>query len=189
MKTPSSSALAVLCACLGGCSIPSGTATIDLEAGIGAPGAPASENAPEWHPVADYLDHRCGSLDCHGDTQRNLIIYGCHGLRLDGGVPGCPPPQAPQATPQEYAATYESLVGLEPEVMSQVIADHGQDPDMLTFIRKARGEEAHKGGTLIDAGDVQDECLTMWLAGNPDAGADAAAPWAAVCKEAIATTP
>jgi hypothetical protein len=162
---------------------------VPVEAGSLSAGASASENGPEWHPVADYLDHRCGSLDCHGDTQRNLIIYGCNGLRLDGVEPGCPPTRAPQATTEEYAATYASLVGLEPEVMNEVIANHGADPDSLTFVRKARGEEAHKGGQLIDAGDVQDQCITMWLAGSLLAIGDAAAPWATVCQEAIATTP
>jgi hypothetical protein len=174
---------------LSACNVPSGTALVSVEAGSTVASASASENGPEWQPVANYLDHRCGSLDCHGDTQRNLIIYGCHGLRLDGGEPGCPPPRAPQATPAEYAATYASLVGLEPEVMNEVIANHGADPDSLTFIRKARGEEAHKGGTLIDAGDVQDQCITMWLSGSDAAVGDAAAPWATVCAEAIATTP
>jgi hypothetical protein len=171
------------------CNIPPGNAYISVEAGSVQANASASENGPEWHPVADYLGHRCGSLDCHGDTQRNLIIYGCHGLRLEGGVPTCPPSRLPQATPDEYAATYASLVGLEPEVMNEVIANHGADPDSLTFIRKARGEEAHKGGTLIDAGDVQDQCITMWLVGSAAAVGDAAAPWATVCAEAIATTP
>ena len=71
-------------------------------------------------------------------------------------------------TPDEHQATYQSLVGLEPTVMSEVVASHGQDPELLTFVRKARGQEAHKGGALIMPGDDQDVCITSWLAGATD---------------------
>ena len=51
--------------------------------------------------------------------------------------------------------------------MSQVVDDHhGEHPELLTFVRKARGTEAHKGGTLITPGDDQDVCITSWLAGH-----------------------
>ena len=73
-----------------------------------------------------------------------------------------------QATPDEHTATYRSLVGLEPEVMSQVVAGHGAHPELLTFVRKARGTETHKGGQLITPGDVQDTCIVSWLAGATD---------------------
>jgi hypothetical protein len=157
-----------------GCSVPSSDATIVIEA--------PSESATEWYPVANYLGHRCGSLVCHGDAQRNFVIYSCDGLRLDAtDVPGCPPGFGTVATASdEYNATYRSLVGLEPVVMSQVVASGGADPDLLTFIRKARGQEAHKGGALIVPGDDQDQCLTSWLSGDTNAAA---------CTQAIATTP
>jgi hypothetical protein len=128
--------------------------------------APFSSEA-SFGPVANFLDHRCGSLDCHGNTARNLVIWGCEGLRLEAyDAPICARAQGGSATtPAEHQATYRSLVGLEPTVMSAVVASHGADPDLLTFVRKARGEEAHKGGALIMPGDDQDVCITSWLAG------------------------
>ena len=128
-------------------------------------------------PVANYLDHRCGSLDCHGNVARDLVVYGCEGLRLEPyDAPICSRVQGGRATTSdEHQATYRSLVGLEPTVMSEVVANHGQNPDLLTFVRKARGEEAHKGGALITPGDVQDVCITSWLAGATDTTACASA--------------
>jgi hypothetical protein len=135
--------------------------------GIDAPNG----SEAEFGPVADYLEHRCGTLDCHGQMDRNLRIYGCEGTRLDPETaPGCSPPPLGGGftTPAEHTGTYRSLVGLEPSVMSQVVADHGLHPELLTFVRKARGLEAHKGGTLITPGDDQDVCITSWLAGKTD---------------------
>jgi len=175
------------------CSVPPSDATITIE-------APSDTNA-NWQPVADYLIHRCGALDCHGTLQRNFIVFGCNGVQINPGdaMPGlypfCPalPPkgllagsaqleqfEAAEATVPEYDATYRSLVGLEPVVMSEVVASGGQNPDQLTFVRKARGEEAHKGGALITPGDAQDQCITSWLAGTTNTNA---------CGLAIETTP
>ena len=140
---------------------------IDARTGIDAP----SGSETEFGPVADYLEHRCGTLDCHGQRDRSLRIYGCEGMRVDpNAAPGCTPPPLGGGftTPTEHAATYGSLVGLQPNVMSQVVADHGLHPERLTFVRKARGLEAHKGGTLITPGDEQDVCITSWLAGDTD---------------------
>lgn len=134
--------------------------------------------------VADYMDHRCGSLDCHGQATRNLVMWGCNGLRLDpdetGIIPGCRASGGKNTTTQEYEASYRSLVGLEPAVISAVVQNGGQHPELLTFIRKARGWDAHKGGALVVPGDDQDNCLTSWLAGNADATA---------CGNAITETP
>jgi hypothetical protein len=136
----------------------------DARIGVVVPNA--SEEA--FGPVSDFLDHRCGTLDCHGQSGRNLRVWGCEGLRLmstdasicsrkDGGRP---------TTTDEHRATYRSLVGLEPTVMSEVVANRGRDPELLTFIRKARGTESHKGGVLFTAGDDQDVCVTSWLSGQ-----------------------
>jgi hypothetical protein len=159
-------------------------ASSDLRAGIAAPDLGQFESAG----VADYMDHRCGSLDCHGQATRNLVMWGCNGLRLDpdetGIIPGCRASGGKNTTTQEYEASYRSLVGLEPAVMSAVVQNGGQHPELLTFIRKARGWDAHKGGALIDlttqVGVDQDNCLTSWLAGNADATA---------CGNAITETP
>jgi hypothetical protein len=50
--------------------------------------------------------------------------------------------------------------------MSQVVASGGQDPDLLTFVRNARGEQEHKGGKLWDAGSEDDLCVAQWLAAD-----------------------
>jgi hypothetical protein len=115
-------------------------------------------------PVSPLLNHRCGSLDCHGAGGRNLRIFGHEGLRLDpADVPGGSP-----TTAAEIRANYDSVVGLQPEVMSMVVADGGARPERLTLVRKGRGTEKHKGGALIAVGDAQDRCLTSWLAGALD---------------------
>jgi hypothetical protein len=151
-----------LCSFLIACSVPPSDARI----GLNAP----SESAAEWYPVEDYMGYHCGSLDCHGNSARNLIVWSCYGLRLGDAISGCPSINRPTTTAEEYDATYRSLVGLEPNVMSVVVASEGQDgganPDLLTFIRKARGEEAHKGGTIFLAGSEADSCFTSWLAGS-----------------------
>ncbi|MGH7272306.1 MAG: hypothetical protein ACREJ3_17900, partial [Polyangiaceae bacterium] len=78
----------------------------DTRIGIDAP--PSS--AAEFGPVGDYLDHRCGSLDCHGQMSRNLRIWGCEGMRLDPkDIPFCSRVLGGRATTlDEYAATYRS---------------------------------------------------------------------------------
>lgn len=149
------------------CSPPS-----DARIGVDAP------NEGIFPPVADLLAYRCGSIDCHGSIERNFIIWSCYGLRLDmDAAPGCrnalaSDPASPNiggtldTTAAEYNATYRSLVGLEPTVMSQVVASGGADPDLLTFVQKARGEQDHKGGKLWDAGSLDDQCVAQWLAGQ-----------------------
>jgi hypothetical protein len=115
--------------------------------------------------VAQVLVRHCGSLDCHGESHRNLRIYGNEGLRLAA----TDRPLSPECTTDaEIDEDYVSLVGLEPEVLSAVVADHGAHPERLTFIRKGRGTEHHKGGTLMKSGDDTDACLTSWLAGEVD---------------------
>ena len=164
--------------------------------GIAAP----PYNDQSFTPVGEYLENRCGTLDCHGQVGRNLRIWGCEGMRLEADATPVSCSDEP-TTEAELQATYRSLVALEPQVMSTVFAGcapYGVDgggayppgvschPELLTFIRKARGTEAHKGGQLIcveepcpdgippqvpldgDAGplvDPQDVCLVSWLEG------------------------
>lgn len=139
-------------------------APADERIGIFAPNA--SEQA--FGPVGDFLGHRCGTLDCHGSSVRNLRIWSCQGMRLAAGDAAiCSRAKGGRrTTPEEHLATYRSLVGLEPVVMSTVVENGGADPELLTFVRKARGIEAHKGGALIVPGDAQDQCITTWLAGQ-----------------------
>jgi hypothetical protein len=57
------------------------------------------------------------------------------------------------------------------------VASGGAQPERLTFVRKARGVENHKGGHLWQVGDPADVCVTSWLAGRTDQ---------ASCKTALA---
>jgi hypothetical protein len=167
------------------------SSTTNTRIGIDAP--PFSEQT--FGPLGDYLDHRCGSLDCHGQPGRNLRIWGCEGMRLDAGmIPVC------NWTVPGGGRTTEA----EPQVMTEVysgcanqVAEGGAalyppgpscHPELLTFVQKARGTEAHKGGQLIcitppcppavpDPSyplqtsngtvktDPQDVCIVSWLEG------------------------
>jgi hypothetical protein len=128
--------------------------------GIDAP--PFSEAT--FSPLNGYLVERCGTLDCHGSPGRNFRIWGCDGMRLDAGqTVSCVPNDAGGGltTLYEYQATYRSMVGLEPQVMSAVTQGcyapgsatypppPSCHPELLTMVEKARGLEAHKGGQLI----------------------------------------
>jgi hypothetical protein len=118
--------------------------------------------------VGQVLVHHCGTLDCHGTPQRNLRIYGNEGLRLDAGTQ---PLRPPTTTQYELIQDYDSVVGLEPEIIGAVVSEGGAHPERLTFVRKARGQEAHKGGSPIHEGDDSDNCITSWLASKTDAAA------------------
>lgn len=114
--------------------------------------------------VNDALGYSCGTLDCHGQIGRNLQVWSRWGMRLqsDGLVPGAKVDESGA----EARLTYRSVVGLEPELMSQVVKEGGRDPQRLTLIRKARGTEAHKGHKIMSVGSPLDRCITSWLAGQ-----------------------
>lgn len=124
--------------------------------------------------VSAFLERRCGTLDCHGQVGRPLRVYSGRGLRIlndASNVPG-----GALTTPQELQANYQSAIGLEPEVLSQVVADPGNNPpSRLLIVNKPRGSERHKGGTVVVAGDDGDRCITSWITGSVDTQACAAA--------------
>ncbi len=158
----------VACAAMGiifACSTPANTTVVGV--------VPDSATFP---PVADLLVKRCGTLDCHGSVYRNLRVYGSLGLRLS---PDDRPISKGQTTPAEYQNDFDSVVGLEPEIMTTVVTEGGASPDRLTFVRKARGTEHHKGGSLMQEGDAEDRCITSWLAGSTDV---------ADCQSAVAAS-
>jgi hypothetical protein len=117
----------------------------------------------DFELVADAMQLHCGTLDCHGQVGRNMRLYGLYGLRLSA----MDNPLQQSTTAAEYEASYRSIVGLEPEAMSQVVRRQAT-PQALSMIRKARGVEKHKGGQLVVEGDPLDRCMTSWLAGPFD---------------------
>jgi len=118
----------------------------------------------DFAPVSTSLGQRCGSLDCHGRVEQNLRLHGEIGLRLDPlDVPG-----GDETTPLEHEANYESILFLEPELLSRVWLEGGRGSDRLTLLRKARGREAHKGGAIFPEGAAGDRCIQSWLSGAPE---------------------
>jgi hypothetical protein len=128
-------------------------------------------SGPAFLPVAQVLVDRCGAIDCHGSRYRNLRVYGFGSQRLDP----TDLPDSPDTTQAEADQDYANVVGVEPDIFRQVVTEGGSRPERLTFVRKARGAEAHKGGQPIVVGDQADTCLTSWLAGAVNAGACRAA--------------
>jgi hypothetical protein len=118
--------------------------------------------------VGELLEQRCGTLDCHGSLYRNLRIYGDEGLRYSSADRPCVPEQT---TAAEFTQDYGSVVGLQPEVMNEVMADHGADAERLDLLAKPMGLDAHQGGTLITEGDELYVCITSWLAGHTNEAA------------------
>lgn len=158
MRAPSSLvALAGAVLVAASCSTPDDAKRVD----------PIGPDAKDFAAVADALQYRCGSLDCHGTMYRNLRMFGYGGLRLDASHT----PETPGTQPAEVTATYDAIIGLEPEIMREVTLAKGAGSDRLTFVRKGRGDEDHKGGRRIVRGDDADKCVQSWLAGSVDGDA------------------
>lgn len=135
------------------------------------PGARVVATVPDratFPQVSDVLAHGCGTLDCHGSSARNLRLFGHEGMRLAATDR---PSSHPNTTQAEYDENFTSIVGLEPEILSAVVASAGAAPERLTLVRKARGDEHHKAGAIVERGDDRDVCLTSWLAGHTDTSA------------------
>ena len=117
----------------------------------------------EFTSVSPVFERRCGTLDCHGQVGRPLRIYGGLGLRLPndaGAVPG-----SGGTTPDEVTTNYRTVIGLEPEEMSRVVA--GIDPPRtLLILAKPLELEAHKGGpAMAPTNDPAETCITTWVTG------------------------
>lgn len=127
------------------------------------------ERAPDrmaFTSVSPLLESRCGMMDCHGGTARNMRVYSGLGLRL---LESDRPSAAAATTSAEVDANYTSVIALEPEVMRRVVDEGGAHPERLTLVRKARGAEQHTGHAPWKEGDDADRCLTSWLVGQLDA--------------------
>ncbi len=144
--------------------------------------------------VDPFLNRRCGTLDCHGQSGRGLRNYGTRGLRAakpDGGLfPG-----GENTTEEEKQFNYQSLVAVQPEMMARVVAEGGADPDRLLLIEKAlakgceNGRNAylcHKGGKVLAQDDNGYRCLVAWLKTRPGSVKVADFSAAQACKDAEA---
>jgi hypothetical protein len=116
--------------------------------------------------VDALLEKRCGTLDCHGQMGRPLRIFGQNGLRLisqdAANVPGIQP-----TTQTEYVANYQSVIGLQPELMTDVVQGNAPPTDLL-LLRKPLQLERHKGGPVLHTGDYGTTCILSWLANQTD---------------------
>lgn len=115
--------------------------------------------------VDAVLEKRCGTLDCHGQMGRPLRIFGQHGLRLisqdAANVPGVQP-----TTQTELVANYQSVIGLQPELMTEVVQGNAPPTDLL-LLRKPLQLERHKGGPVFKGpGDSAYDCIVSWLGGR-----------------------
>lgn len=115
--------------------------------------------------VDAVLEKRCGTLDCHGQMGRPLRIFGQYGLRLisqdAANLPGVQP-----TTSTELVANYQSVIGLQPELMTEVVQGNAP-PTVLLLLRKPLQLERHKGGQVFHAaGDPAYDCIVSWLSGQ-----------------------
>jgi hypothetical protein len=159
-------ALTALAGLMGGCQTPDeNRETVVLAPDYDQFKGVAGDGALQAAGVSRLIERRCATLDCHGQVSRPLRIYGQLGLRLveDGSVrPGIQP-----TTEDEYQANYESVIGLQPEMMSNVVTGVNA-PEALMLLRKPLGLERHKGGAVFETGDDAYRCITTWLAGHID---------------------
>ena len=112
------------------------------------------------------FEKRCGSLDCHGNSARNMRIYSSNGLRLltDAGIST----GTSDTTNDERLANYQSILGVEPRATANVI--NGADPETMLVLKKPLEIESHKGGQVIRRGDDADTCIRSWLVSSAEAG-------------------
>lgn len=110
--------------------------------------------------VSSYMERRCGTLDCHGSALIPMRLYGQFGRRHpdEKNIPG-----GFGTTAAELEANYSAVCSVEPEKTAEQVRNLGQTADTLLIVRKARGIEGHKGGTLMNEGDPADKCIIGWL--------------------------
>jgi hypothetical protein len=120
--------------------------------------------------VNDFMEKRCGALDCHGQIGRPLRLYGKYGLRkTPPGQPDAPRSEA-DTTADEKNDNYLSVVNLEPEAIGYLNASKGDYDDFL-LLKKPVGAEnggvRHKGGPVLSAADDPGfRCLVSWIKGR-----------------------
>jgi hypothetical protein len=114
--------------------------------------------------VQPVMERHCGSTDCHGQLPRGLRVYGASGLRL----PGATGP----TTHDETRATYESILGLEPEKTDALARKSPRTDDdayKLLLLEKPLAIERHRPGAALRKGEPAEKCIVSWLANGIDA--------------------
>jgi hypothetical protein len=158
-----SAALAALVSLLAACEETAGTAALTC------PDRVLFEEA-----VSPYLERRCGSLDCHGQATRPMRLEGQYGLRREVvlGEGGANVSGGRETTQAELFDNYQAVCSLEPERMSEAVANFGASIDALRLVGKPRDTINHKGGRVVEEGDPGDRCITGWLSAVSDSDAD-----------------
>jgi hypothetical protein len=112
--------------------------------------------------VHPYIALRCGSLDCHGDSQRALRLQSEHGLRATDGLRSMP------VSPDELIANTHAFAALADEGVPHLALLKGLGP--------ANGGMAHLGGAIwTDTSAPGYQCLRAWIERGDDAVACTAA--------------
>ncbi len=120
--------------------------------------------------VSNFMEKRCGSLDCHGHIGRPLRIYSDWGLRYRSENDG--KRVAGPTTEEEQIENYRSVIALEPDLLSDSVLTGGAYVD-FQLIKKpldiSGGGINHKGGPVIRVGDGDPgwRCLHGWIRGEP----------------------
>ena len=115
--------------------------------------------------VSPFMEQRCGALDCHGQIGRPLRLYSQFGLRKgdgDGGGRDISP-----TTKAERLANYFSVVGLEPEDITNSRLTEGAYTDFLLLKKPLgidQGGVRHKGGSVLRSTDPGFDCIALWIA-------------------------
>ena len=128
--------------------------------------------------VSPFMEARCGGLNCHGQVGRPLRIYSKNGLRREVAANGLRDTR--DTTPEERLENYVSVIGLEPEAISECVRTQCTSMDFHLLLKplddSGRGVR-HKGGPVLRVGsnDPGWTCLFGWLSGAYDRQACAAA--------------
>lgn len=122
--------------------------------------------------VSAMMEARCGGLDCHGQVGRPLRIYGQRGLRL--ATPETELRDERPTTPEERLENYQSVIGLEPEGLSDTVESKGEYVDHQLLLKPLDDQGGfgvrHKGGPVLQPtpNDPGWQCLFGWVKGEPN---------------------
>jgi hypothetical protein len=136
--------------------------------------------------VSPSLELRCGTLDCHGSTYRNMRLFGHYGARLDPKLTT----GKEDTTDAEIESNFTSVVSIDSENFAAIVAKHGQGFDQWMVVLKGENAVHHKGEQRMKKGDFTYNCLLSWITGNVDMNACSMASMvAAPSASASAATP